>query len=91
MFNCTCSKYSMYCNRCVFSQIVLSDSHPVQLQGCQCTCVAGTALCNHVAALLYQTAHYSQLKITSVPPTHSCTETEQKWHKPRTMVSKFLT
>ncbi len=70
-----------------FLQIVLKDAHPVQLESCQCTCVAGTALCNHVAALLYQTAHYCQLRITSVPPTHSCTETEQKWHKPRTMVT----
>ncbi|XP_023821742.1 uncharacterized protein LOC111949248 isoform X2 [Oryzias latipes] len=66
-------------------KIVLADARPVQLQSCQCTCVAGTALCNHVAALLYQTAHYCQLSITSVPPTHSCTETEQKWHKPRSM------
>ncbi|XP_077102505.1 uncharacterized protein LOC143753718 [Siphateles boraxobius] len=45
----------------------------------------GTALCSHVAALLYQTAHYSQLRLISVPPVFSCTETEQKWHKPRTM------
>lgn len=66
-------------------KIVLRDSHPVQLQSCQCTCVAGTALCNHVAALLYQTAHYCQLRLTSVSPIHSCTETEQRWHKPRTM------
>lgn len=73
MFNCTCSKYSMYCNRCVFSQIVLSDSHPVQLQGCQCTCVAGTAFFNHVAALLYQTAHYSQ---RNTPP-HLCSPNTQ--------------
>ncbi|KAK0131115.1 hypothetical protein N1851_034190 [Merluccius polli] len=57
----------------------------MELQRCQCTCVAGTALCSHVAALLYQTAHYSQLRLTSVPPVFSCTETEQKWHKPRTM------
>ncbi|KAL0993701.1 hypothetical protein UPYG_G00112050 [Umbra pygmaea] len=50
-------------------QIVLGDSKPVVLQRCQCTCVAGTALCSHVAALLYQTAHYSQLRLTSVPPS----------------------
>ncbi|XP_077104270.1 uncharacterized protein LOC143757190 isoform X2 [Siphateles boraxobius] len=66
-------------------KIVLRDSKPVVLQRCQCTCVAGTALCSHVADLLYQTAHYSQLRLTSVPPMFSCTETEQKWHKPRTM------
>lgn len=76
-----------YCNRFVYFQIVLRDARPVQLQSCQCTCVAGTALCNHVAALLYQTAHFCQLRINSVPPTHSCTDTEQKWHKPRTMVT----
>nr|XP_029131417.1 uncharacterized protein LOC114917782 isoform X2 [Labrus bergylta] len=67
------------------TKIALRDTRPVQLQSCQCTCVAGAALCNHVAALLYQTAHYSQLNITTVPPVHSCTETEQQWHKPRTM------
>ncbi|XP_076153873.1 uncharacterized protein LOC143137508 [Alosa pseudoharengus] len=67
------------------TKIVLRDSKPVVLERCQCTCVAGTALCCHVAALLYQTAHYSQLRLTSVPPVFSCTETEQKWHKPRTM------
>ncbi|KAG1930738.1 hypothetical protein F2P79_022067 [Pimephales promelas] len=66
-------------------QIVLRDSKPVVLLRCQCTCVAGTALCSHVLALLYQTAHYSQLRLKSVPPVFSCTETEQKWHKPRTM------
>ncbi|XP_030254932.1 uncharacterized protein LOC115570464 [Sparus aurata] len=68
--------------------IVLRDSKPVELQRCQCTCVAGSALCSHVAALLYQTAHSSQLRLTSVPPVFSCTETEQKWHKPRTMSIK---
>ncbi|XP_076124717.1 uncharacterized protein LOC143104504 [Alosa pseudoharengus] len=67
------------------TKIVLRDSKPVVLERCQCTCVAGTALCCHVAALLYQTAHYSQLRLTSVPPVFSCTETEQKWHKPRTL------
>ncbi|XP_062393358.1 uncharacterized protein LOC134080770 [Sardina pilchardus] len=55
------------------------------MESCSCTCVAGTALCNHVAALMYQTAHYSQLELKAVPPVHSCTETEQRWHKPRTM------
>ncbi|KAK0142231.1 hypothetical protein N1851_020062 [Merluccius polli] len=67
------------------AKIVLRDSKPVELQRCQCTCVAGTALCSHVAALLYQMAHYSQLRLTSVPPVFSCTETEQKWHEPSTM------
>ncbi|XP_037531175.1 uncharacterized protein LOC119421601 isoform X2 [Nematolebias whitei] len=65
--------------------MVLRESKPVEFQGCQCTCVAGTVLCSHVAALLFQTAHYSQLKLPAVPPVLSCTDTEQKWHKPRTM------
>lgn len=51
---------------------------------CRCSCVAGTALCNHAVALLFQTAHYSQLSVPVVPPVHSCTESEQQWHKPRT-------
>ncbi len=66
---------------------IVIDSKPVILSQCSCSCVAGTALCNHIVALLYQTAHYSQLGISAVPPVRSCTETEQSWHKPRTMVS----
>ncbi|XP_051951627.1 uncharacterized protein LOC127621880 [Xyrauchen texanus] len=66
-------------------KIVLEDSTPVQLYEVECSCVAGRALCNHNVALLYQTAHYSQLNITAVPPVLSCTESEQRWHKPRTM------
>ena len=53
----------------------------------QCSCVAGTALCNHIVALLLQSAHYSETGAKVVPPVHSCTEMEQQWHKPRTMVS----
>ncbi|KAF7641138.1 hypothetical protein LDENG_00292300 [Lucifuga dentata] len=75
----------MFPTTSAITKFTLRDSHPVQLQSCYCTCVAGAALCNHVAALLYQTAHYSQLRMTAVPPVHSCTETEQRWHKPRTM------
>ncbi|KAK1894427.1 Vacuolar protein-sorting protein BRO1 [Dissostichus eleginoides] len=41
--------------------------------------------CAITVALLYQTAYYSQLNIPVVPPVHSCTESEQQWHKPRTM------
>ncbi|XP_078140703.1 uncharacterized protein LOC144539475 [Centroberyx gerrardi] len=50
-----------------------------------CSCVAGTALCTHIVALLLQSAHYSETGTQVVPPVHSCTETEQQWHKPRTM------
>ena len=68
-------------------QMTLRDSDPVVLVKSFCSCVAGTGLCNHLVALLYQTAHYSQCGMSVVPPVLSCTETEQKWHKPRTMVS----
>ncbi|XP_041912133.1 uncharacterized protein LOC121677449 isoform X2 [Alosa sapidissima] len=66
-------------------KITLGDSTPVVMTQKTCSCVAGTALCSHIVALLYQTAHYSQLEIPVVPPVHSCTESEQQWHKPRTM------
>lgn len=66
-------------------RMVLKDSKPVILVSTHCSCVAGCALCNHLVALLYQTAHFSQLGIPAVPPVHSCTETEQTWHKPRTL------
>ncbi|KAI4885066.1 hypothetical protein NFI96_013031, partial [Prochilodus magdalenae] len=63
---------------------VLRDSDPVVLISNLCSCVAGTAVCNHTVALLFQTAHYSELNVQVVPPVHTCTETEQQWHKPRT-------
>ncbi|XP_049325898.1 uncharacterized protein LOC125785778 [Astyanax mexicanus] len=66
-------------------KIVFEDRVPVDIAVAECSCVAGTALCNHNVALLFQTAHYSTLKLAAVPPVLSCTETEQRWHKPRTM------
>ncbi|CDQ75179.1 unnamed protein product [Oncorhynchus mykiss] len=67
-------------------KMVLKHSVPViVVQSHCCSCVAGSALCNHLVALLYQTAHYSQLNIPAAPPVHSCTDTEQHWHKPRTL------
>ncbi|KAK0152979.1 hypothetical protein N1851_005346 [Merluccius polli] len=65
--------------------MTLHDSHPVVLVKSFCSCVAGCGICNHLVALLYQTAHYSECGMSTVPPVLSCTETEQKWHKPRTM------
>lgn len=65
--------------------MVLKDSSPVELVRHSCTCAAGTALCNHSVTLLFQSAHYSQLKVPVVPPVLSCTEGEQQWHKPRTL------
>ncbi|XP_077056081.1 uncharacterized protein LOC143707228 [Siphateles boraxobius] len=67
------------------TKITLEHSFPVQLSEAVCSCVAGKALCNHNVALLYQTAHNSQLQISAVPPVLSCTETEQRWNKPRSM------
>ncbi|XP_003198385.3 uncharacterized protein isoform X1 [Danio rerio] len=49
-----------------------------------CSCAAGKGLCNHLTALLYQTAHYVQLHLKSVPPTVACTSEQQRWHRPRT-------
>ncbi|XP_073810188.1 uncharacterized protein isoform X2 [Danio rerio] len=51
-----------------------------------CSCAAGKGLCNHLTALLYQTAHYVQLHLKSVPPTVACTSEQQRWHRPRTQV-----
>ncbi|XP_063043972.1 uncharacterized protein LOC134438351 [Engraulis encrasicolus] len=68
----------------LYWQVVLRDTTLVVLVRCRCSCVAGTALCNHAVALLFQTAHYSELHVPVVPPVHSCTELEQQWHKPRT-------
>ncbi|KAF7228129.1 transcript variant X1 [Nothobranchius furzeri] len=68
-----------------FMKITLCDSDPVVLVTSSCSCVAGIGLCDHLVALLYQTAHYSECGMSAVPPVLSCTETEQKWHKPRTM------
>ncbi|XP_076876591.1 uncharacterized protein LOC143525969 isoform X2 [Brachyhypopomus gauderio] len=66
-------------------RIVFEDRVSVDIAVAECSCVAGTALCNHNVALLFQTAHYSTLNLAAVPPVLSCTETEQRWHKPRTM------
>ncbi|XP_070399895.1 protein brambleberry isoform X1 [Nothobranchius furzeri] len=54
--------------------MVLKDSQTVQLLDFTCTCKAGKASCNHRVALLFQSAHYSQLKVQVVPPLLSCSE-----------------
>ncbi|KAL2096910.1 hypothetical protein ACEWY4_006117 [Coilia grayii] len=41
-------------------------------------------MCNHVVALLYQTAHYSTMGIASVPLPLASTSMPQAWHKPCT-------
>ncbi|XP_073689584.1 uncharacterized protein [Garra rufa] len=67
------------------NDVTLRDSVPVVLVRSSCTCAAGQAVCNHLVALLYQTAHYSESGMSVVPTVLSCTETEQKWHKQRSM------
>ncbi|CAB1322837.1 unnamed protein product [Coregonus sp. 'balchen'] len=68
--------------------MTLRDSDQVVLVSSRCSCVAGTGMCNHLVALLYQTAHYSECSMPVVPPVLTCTETEQRWHEPRTIVSE---
>ncbi|XP_062866905.1 uncharacterized protein LOC134329550 [Trichomycterus rosablanca] len=57
---------------------------PAEVQMTSCTCVAGKALCNHLIALLYQSAHYSTMGFKTVPLPVACTSTLQTWHRPRT-------
>ncbi|KAG5270932.1 hypothetical protein AALO_G00173970 [Alosa alosa] len=66
-------------------KITFEGSSPIKIAVAECSCVAGNALCNHNVALLYQTTAYSTLQLKAVPPVLSCTETEQRWHKPRTL------
>lgn len=57
---------------------------PVALECLSCSCAAGKALCNHVVALLFQTAHFSTMGFKAVPLPLSCTSMLQTWHRPRT-------
>lgn len=70
----------------IYQQMVIRDTVPVIMVWCRCSCVAEADLC-HTVALLFQTAHFSQLDVPVVPPVHNCSESEQQWHKPRTAVS----
>ncbi|XP_028461619.1 uncharacterized protein LOC114573556 [Perca flavescens] len=54
------------------------------LNAFSCSCAAGKGFCNHIVAILYQTAHYSQLGLQAVPPPLACTSGLQRWHRPRT-------
>ncbi|CAL9685252.1 unnamed protein product [Knipowitschia caucasica] len=57
---------------------------PAVVMSTSCSCAAGKILCNHLVALLYQSAHFSTLKLPVVPADLSCTEELQTWHRPRT-------
>ncbi|CAB1323103.1 unnamed protein product [Coregonus sp. 'balchen'] len=57
---------------------------PVVLNHMSCSCSAGKALCNHIVALLFQSAHYVTMGFKTVPLPLSCTSALQTWHRPRT-------
>ncbi|XP_073694043.1 uncharacterized protein [Garra rufa] len=57
---------------------------PVVVKCMSCTCSAGKALCNHIVALLFQSAHYCTMGFKTVPLPLSCTSSLQTWHWPRT-------
>lgn len=52
-----------------------AQSHPVLLE-----------VFASLVSLLYETAHHSECGMSVVPPVLSCTETEQRWNKPQTIV-----
>ncbi|XP_073697761.1 uncharacterized protein [Garra rufa] len=61
-----------------------ADTVPVELTSTSCTCTAGKALCNHLVAMFFQTAHFSMMQMQTVPPTMASTSMLQTWHRPRT-------
>ncbi|XP_049334766.1 uncharacterized protein LOC111193945 [Astyanax mexicanus] len=63
---------------------VTLEAHNCTLTAHVCSCAAGKGLCNHVVALLFQTAHYVQLNLNAVPLPLACTSELQRWHRPRT-------
>ncbi|CAL9695380.1 unnamed protein product [Knipowitschia caucasica] len=69
----------------IYTTIKISlGAEKAELLAHSCSCAAGKGFCNHVVALLYQTAHYSQLQLPAVPPALACTSDLQRWHRPRT-------
>ena len=64
----------------------------VRIQSCKrtgevykakCSCPAGiSGYCNHVMALLYETAEYSLNQLTEVPQEKTCTSVLRKWGVP---------
>ncbi|CAM4735664.1 unnamed protein product [Leuciscus chuanchicus] len=60
------------------------EAESANLKAFCCSCAAGKGFCNHIVAILYQTAHYSQLGLQAVPPPLACTSALQRWHRPRT-------
>ncbi|KAF1380077.1 hypothetical protein PFLUV_G00182730 [Perca fluviatilis] len=63
---------------------IVFQADAAELQETSCSCTAGKVLCNHLVALLFQSAHYSMLQVRAVPPPVACTSSLQTWHRPRT-------
>ncbi|XP_056441492.1 uncharacterized protein LOC130378926 isoform X1 [Gadus chalcogrammus] len=63
---------------------IVFQADGANLQETTCSCTAGKVLCNHLVALLFQSAHYSMLQVRAVPPPMACTSSLQTWHRPRT-------
>ncbi|XP_073700610.1 uncharacterized protein [Garra rufa] len=61
-----------------------AEENPPVITSFYCSCVAGKDLCNHMVGLLFQSAHYSMMKLKAVPPSISSTSSLQTWHRPRT-------
>lgn len=55
----------------LYFSIVLHAVTPAEFSGC--SCAAGKALRNHVVALLFQTSHYRNIELSSVPTPLPCT------------------
>nr|XP_039270757.1 uncharacterized protein LOC120345390 isoform X2 [Styela clava] len=55
-----------------------------------CSCTVGEAICCHSLALLYCTAHFSNLQLKKVPPAITGTMQLQSWHHPRSEGFKQL-
>lgn len=53
-----------------------------EIESQYCACSAGKGSCAHVAALVYQLAHFKTLKMKSVPDIVSKTSSPQQWQVP---------
>ncbi|XP_053381581.1 uncharacterized protein LOC128549168 [Mercenaria mercenaria] len=77
---CKCFR-SMKKNETPWSiQITLVNTKELRSQ--LCGCGAGKGSCAHVAALVYQLAHYKTLKMKAVPDIISKTSCPQQWQVP---------
>ena len=73
----------LYIKRFLFTFQVSLSTDPLKLEAWQCSCKAGKGFCQHVIALLYQTAQYKKKGFKVVPVELSKTSTTQKWGVPK--------